>query len=74
MKEKEIIPRIVYLLTRFSLKRCEIFDGRTDVEKKPEIPRDTAKMPEIPAQGGPRKIWEQITDEKENKRHHGKGH
>lgn len=69
--KKPIKPRILYLLTRFSLRRFEIFDGRKDT---PAIPQDTDKQPIIPTGDSWRKRLEKATDEQEKKRHHGKGH
>lgn len=68
MKEKKILPRIAYLLTKFGIKRFEIFDGRTDVEKKPEIPRDTDKLPPIPAASSLRQRLINLTDKERPKR------
>ena len=57
-------PRIAYLWERHVLRRLEIFQGKTDLDK----------MPEIPEKSSLRKIWAKITDDKERKRHHGKSH
>lgn len=63
--KKPIKPRILYLLTKFSLRRFEIFDGR---KNEPEITRDLDKMPEIPQQSSLRKRMMDLTDKKERRK------
>lgn len=64
---------MVYLWTKYGPPRLlEIFDGREDLEKKPEIPKDSDKSPEIPAASG----WaKKIHDKhlKKEERNNGKG-
>lgn len=47
---KPVMPRILYLWERWGLKRIELFT-QEDLAKKPELHRDTEKLPDIPLQG-----------------------
>jgi len=75
MKElrRPVPSKVLYLWEKCGIRRIELFDGRTDLEKKPEIPRHTTKLPEIPtgnsfAQAHQRKLDE---EERRRKKHHG---
>lgn len=68
-----LVPsKVFYLWERFRLRRIELFT--TDTEKKPEIAKDTDSKPAIPTESARRKRWMELTDKKENRRHHGKSH
>ena len=67
--------KVLYEWGRRVLRRIELFT-QEDLAKKPEIHRDTEKMPEIPTHGSFAKAHQRKLDEQERRRkhHHGKGH
>lgn len=51
MKRPRLVPsKVFYLWEKLGLRRIELFSGE-DLDKKPEIKRDTDKMPELHTQG-----------------------
>jgi hypothetical protein len=73
---RKLIPsKVIYLWERCRIRRIELFTGE-DLEKMPEIHRDTEKMPELPTHGSFAKAHQRKLDKQERRRkhHHGKGH
>ena len=61
---RRLIPsKVFYLWEKCGIKRIELFT-QEDLAKKPEIHRDTAKLPPIPESSSLRKRLEQLTDRK----------
>lgn len=55
---KNFKPRIAYLWERHVMRRLEIFQGKTDLDKKPAIPEQSSR----------RRRWMDLTDKKERRK------
>ena len=67
LTERLVPSKVFYLWERFNLKRIELFT-QEDLAKKPEIQRDTAKLPAMPTESARRKRWMELTDKKERRK------